>query len=197
MNDKERILTTVIRELKSSLVLSGERIPEKNYHGGEYVRFGRGFSLSDEPIKSGTLVICETGPVHDFTIGFYEQSTGSFEAIIRHIGSKATCKVSNERFCPILGLSPEQLWEEPEHGFSIKVQKAFWKINSYWYRYGGIDFKGPIATVWCREAFGGLSEPSKPFPVEITWNNRTAIKRIVEVLEKGGVGTKKFEKVSE
>ena len=113
MNDKERILMTIIRELKSTMLCA--RDPRtglgdfKNGFGkdGEYVHF-EGTSLGPPP-EVGSLVVCDSGYLHDYTIGFVEEVLGYAECMIREIGTDRLCRVSNESFSKIVGLREEQL----------------------------------------------------------------------------------------
>jgi len=200
MSDKERILLTIIRELQTMLVLARGAY-QLDFHdrsaGREYVHFEH---REYDKIKPGDLVICQTSGIHDFTVGFVVDKFDPdwHGLLLREIGTERTCRMSNERYYCIVGLSEHDLWEGGKHQFDLKVKKAFWKTNEDWYRFGGLRFNDDgTATMTVREKFGGCctnGDESVPFEVTMPWNKRTSVKKIVEALIAGGVGTRKFER---
>lgn len=196
MNDKERILTTILDQFYYTQTLCFHSPKENDFikSGGDtYVHFG---AYDDRKIKVGDLVMGKTGKVHDFKIGFVHEILSKFEMVIREIGSNKLCNYSNESFTRIVGLKPSDLYEKGQYGFYQKVLKAFTRGNEYSYRYGGLEFLGDnIAKIWIREAFGGFGEcKSCPFSFKIEWNKRTTIKEILNLMIENGYGTKKFER---
>lgn len=206
MTDKERILMTLISELRTTSVLarpgpanwSSEGF--RDIHGGSsyYVHFA---PWLQKELKPGMLVICDTSMVSDWQISYLVQPLdeyGTHYWLLREIGTSRLCRMSNESFTPIIGMRREDLWEGCEYLFSLKVKKAFNKENSWFARYGGIDFhEGRRATVWVREAFGGLSKPSKPYPVEIAWTPHMTIKRISAIMHEAGFPERRFELIEQ
>lgn len=163
------------------------------YDGSVYVHFG---CWDDRPIQKDDLVFAQTGHVSDFKIGWIHQVVDSSTCVIREIGSNRLCEYGNERFTRIVGMHPSQLLEGKEYVFQQKVFRAFHKGDEYMYRPGGVDFKGSLATIWIREAFGGFNpkNPSKPFSFDMKWNAKTSVKMILEAMIENGYGTLKFEK---
>ena len=193
MNDKERILMTIIDRLYSTQVLALNGIRESMFvdeiMGHDYVHFG---AYDDRKVKPGDLVLAQTGRVDDFKIGWVESTVTHDTCIIREIGSDRLCRYSNESFIRIVGLHDELLLEGDQYQFKLKVLKAFSRgEHSYIYRYGGIEFPEPRkARFWIRCIFGGVPPGSKkPFPVEMKWNKRTTIKSILQNMIDAGYGT--------
>jgi hypothetical protein len=199
MTDKEQILIKIISQLSSTLLLENinggwnydERFEVKSL--GTLVHFVPNYIQKP---KEGDLVLCSTLEVCPFKIGFVHQIINDYEMVIREIGTKNLCKVGNEEFKIIKGMHPIDLYDGENKRFYEKVIKAFKKgiKENYLYRFGGIDlFKENNenkARIWIREAHG-LN--SVPFSVEIKWNNKISIKTILDLLIKGGYGTRKFQ----
>jgi len=195
MTDKERILLTIIRQLSSTETLVMDRPwNPKKYEG--HVHFAPWLASNDNEIKPGMLVMCETGGIHDWTIGYtIEPLNDNFGGwLIREIGSQRTCRVSNERFTPIVGLRATDLLEGKEREFYHKVCRAFHKGDEYIYRFGGVDMlPNRRARIWIREAFGGLNHNSIPFSFEMNWTPKTSIKAILKAMIDTGYGTREFD----
>lgn len=204
MNDKERILMTIIDELNSASVLAPRDAKQRGWEigdaayvddsGHEYVHFAPW--IGDEDIRPGELVWARTGSIGDFKIGFVVRRLGCGRFLIREIGSNRTCDYSNERFIPIRGLSKIDLLEGDKYQFYLKVLKAFARGDDLWHRYGGVEIEDGKAVIWVRERYGGLKTPTKPYPVTMTWTPKTSIKAILDALRDGGYGTRKFEPVT-
>lgn len=201
MEDKVRILMTIIRELSATQVCAfhacnGKDIPKRNIDSDiEYVHFES--TLGSDNVKIGDLVLCETSGIHDFTVGYVQAITGYSDCIIREIGTNRICRVGNERFTKIKGLTKDSLLEGVQYKFKRKVLKAFyWGEHDYKYRFGGLEFtgdKGRTAIIKIREKWGGINHTSIPFDVVIKWNTKTTIKSILEEMTKQGYGWKEFE----
>jgi hypothetical protein len=200
VNDKERILMNIINRLYSTMVLAPN---PKGFSRKDFIdRWSSGEHLYvhiaryQDP-KPGDLVLCKTMNVNDWKIGWYVQCVGYSEAMIREIGTQRICHVSNEDFAPIVGMPYDEILEGDEYVFYRKVLKAFYRGYEFNYRFGGVTFDGRDATIWVREAFGGLGDlhhQSKPFPVPIHWNKKTTIKSILQTMRDHGYGTRKFER---
>jgi len=197
MDDKNRILMEVIKELHTTLML-GVRYQDFDRTlldrgvGREYVHFGR-----FEEIKSGDLVMGTTGHTSDFTIGWVDEVLGHSHCMIREIGSDRLCNYSNESFVKIKGLKPEQLWEQEYKEFEKKLIKAFVRGGDWEHRYGGLEFgedrKNRTATISIRKRWG--NPDYHPFSFTMKWNKRTSIKKILEEMRQAGYGTREFEKI--
>lgn len=202
MNDKERILMTILERLylTQSLCLKGyeEKMFSDSMNGHEYVHFG---AYDDRPVQKGDLVMAQTGPVNDWKIAWVHQVVSSDTCVLREIGSNRLCTWSNERFCRIVGLHESLLLEGEEYLFERKVIKAFHKGDKYIYRFGGVDFlDNGIATIWIREVFGGMlsdKKGTKPFSFDMKWSPKTSIKSILKNMIDNGYGTRKFEQDSQ
>lgn len=197
MNDRERILTTIIRNLYTTQLFCSRGMSELDfvdkYNGQIYTHFGVNETL---PIQVGDLVIGVTGGIADFSIGFVHEIHNTSHMVIREIGTNRLCNYSNESFKRITGLSETELLEGEQYLFYRKLLKAFGKADDYWYRFGGTKFHPEnIVEVWIRQRYGGLTEPSMPFSFTMKWNKRMSIKKIIETMRENGYGTREFDKV--
>jgi len=200
MNDKERILMTILENLSFTQTLALHGYDEAKFRkddtgNDEYVHFG---GYNDRPVQKGDLVLCCTTNVHDWKIGWVHEVTSNDTCVIREIGSNRLCNVSNERFTRIVGLNKSLLLEGDEYIFQQKVMRAFRKGDEYLYRFGGVEFpEDGVAEIWIREVFGGIGKPSQPFSFAMKWNKRTSVKRILKTMRENGYGTRKFEPVEQ
>lgn len=195
LNDRERILMTIIDRLASTLILMPGSVHRWGPEAFTTPSLGTlvHFANYQEP-KPGDLVLAKTGHVSEWKIGWYvEKRYGSFGgAVIREIGSERLCNYDNESFVPIVGLDPIALLEGDKRQFYVKVLHAFRKGDEYVYRFGGLSFEGPEAVIKIREVFGGMGNPSQPFEVRMVWSKRTSAKAILAAMRAGGYGTKSF-----
>lgn len=193
MNDKERILMEIIRQLDFTTTLDPSNRPwgSEAYRDGSHYRVH--FAPWNEP-QVGDLVMCQTGPINDFFIGFVHVVIADNRCLIREIGSGRLCDVSNERFVPIVGMPSISLLEGDQREFYRKTLAAFERGDEVWYRFNWLEFDGPEAVIWVRERYGGaLKNGSKPFSVRMRWNKKTTIKAILQALRDGGYGSRQFE----
>ena len=198
MTDKERILTTIVRELCTTQLLAhhaqDECIFQDNIlkQDGCFVHFQyEGMPLfGNTKIPVGSLVMCETSGIHDFTVGWLDHYGDDGEPIIREIGTGRLGRVSNDVIRPIVGLRPNQLWEGDEYQFSVKVQKAFKRANNYRERFLRIDMGHP-ATVVTRIVWTDTT-----YTYTVNWDKRTAIRAILAQMEFQGFGGHEREKTA-
>jgi hypothetical protein len=201
MTDKERILTTIIRELYSSFLFLSVN-PQRDFRVQEprdisHVYFD--IHANRQALKRGDLVLCASdNGNHDWVVSYLVKPLyDSFEGWqLREIGTSRLCNMTNNSFIPIRGLRPSQLWEGEEYEFSVKVLKAFARGDEYLYRYGGLEFgENQTALIWIREAFGGMKadQESIPFSLEMKWNKKTSIAAILRAMREAGYGTRAFE----
>lgn len=188
MTDKERILTSIVRELYATLL---------NFSGPAYAeRLEDRVHFDHADPQPGDLVFATSGYDPEWLIGWYvEAIPGAWGgAVIREIGTDRTCNYTNVTFARVVGMHRSELLEGAEYEMQQKVLKAFAKGDEYLYRFGGCDFpaKGKVA-IWIREAFGGMGKPSVPFSVEMKYTPRTSVKTILKVMREGGYGTRSFE----
>ena len=208
MNDKERILMEIISELASTQILGPASHGGGGYHEAAYQdKTLRGdlplthfaYSIQDEDLKPGMLVLCQTMGINDWKVGFIVKRLEYGRCLIREIGSERVCDVGNERFLPILGLTERQLLEGDRYQFYLKVQKAFSRGDEYFYRFGGVTFEEHEAVIWVRDYHGGFLKyrqgGSLPFAVRLRWNKRTSVKAILEAMRAAGYGTREFDAV--
>jgi hypothetical protein len=194
LTDRERILTSLVTHLYSTMVLcpKGNPFDKTSYNDSSfnYVHF----AAYRKPVV-GELVMGQTGSVSEWKIGYYVEPLNHTMggAVIRDIVTGRLCNYSNETFIPIVGLSKTELLVGAEYQFYIKVIKAFRKGGEYRYRFGGVDINGDKATIWIRESFGGAFG-SKPFSVEMEWSKKTNVKAILAAMRAGGYGTREFER---
>jgi hypothetical protein len=201
MTDRERILSAVVSELATTQLLCRGGYSEQDFKGrglgdtdAPYVHF----AYYREPV-AGDLVLAKTGHNSEWKIGWYVRRLDAAlgGAVIREIGSERLCNYSNEGFVPIVGMYKSEILEGLQYKISRLVQMAFKKGDEYSYRFAGVEFvEGNKAIIWVREVWGGLSKPSKPFSIELIYDKKTTIKKILEVLRAGGYGTRKFELVN-
>lgn len=195
--DRERLLTTIILRLRTTMVLASKaRNDYSDERGGEYVHFK--FSLDATNLVPGQLVLCETSGVHRFTIAVVVSPIDYSTCLIREFGSNRTCRMANEGFAVLAGMSESDLLEGDEYQTYRKIIKAFGKTKDYVYRFGGARFsKDGTVTVTIREVWGGRNGQSVPFDVTFAWHKRMSIKAIVAKLREGGLGTKAFGRLTE
>lgn len=194
LTDRERILTTVIRELASTAIIrpNADGYNEAAYTdgaGGMYTHFAR----YRKPIK-GDLVMGSTGRTDQWKIAFYEECIDPRQElhVIRDINTGQFCNYGNESFVPIVGLSYIDMLVGDERKMYEKVIAAFARGDEYLYRFGGFKVSGQKAVVRVREAHGGFGKESVPFHIEMEWSTKTTIKAILTKMRAGGYGTRSF-----
>lgn len=186
------ILKAIDHETRSAM--SGYRNPDRTPEFAHFAPYGAKTTVGD-------VVVCQTGNVHPWSVGIVKSiSPDGHEAMLQELGGDRLCRVSNEAFEPIYNLSPTLLRYGDEYEFDQKVRRAFWCESEYWYRYGGVEFDKKEATIFVREAFGGMpvgdwAFESIPFPVKMRYNKRTSIAAIGRALRVGGLGTRLFDRV--
>lgn len=190
--DKERILMHIVDGLRSTQSLGPIGKPWSSDPYKDHVHFAPW-----KDAQPGDLVICETSRVNDYKIGIYKYKTGYSDAVIAELGTGRECNYSNERYCPIVGVWPVYLLWGDEYLFYQKVLKAFARGDEYMYRFCDISFADNICKVTIRETHGGFkpNAESIPFSIDIPWNKRMSVKRILELMREGGYGTHVFEYV--
>lgn len=194
MTDKERILLALVRSLARP-VFRADEIAYQEKHDLPRVTTLR------KPVI-GDLVICQGSGrpyPHPWVVGWVESEYDPQTAActIRELDSDRVCRVSNESFAIVEGMPPELLLTGAQHGFVVKVHKAFARGSEWAYRYDGVDFRDDTVKIWVREAFGGLGDgESIPFVVEMPWTKRTTIKAILATMREAGYGTRLFERAT-
>lgn len=207
MTNKERVLLELVRELYSTQLHLQLKVPHhpdmwKGFGDREDVHFE---CSSFDKIQIGDLVLCTSSGIHDWTVGFVHEILNSswHELMIREIGSGRLCKVGNEGFVPIRGMTAEQLWSDVQYEFCKKVKKAFAKLDEYSRRFGGMSYAGKTVAIYVRERYNGMlrlsgtGKMSVPFKIEIQWDKKMSIKKILELLQAGGYETRKFDEVDD
>lgn len=195
LNDRERILSILVRQLATTQLLMGRRADgyrSESYRDRDqhyYVHF----AYDQKPVQ-GDLVVAKTGFVDRWTIGWYVEPLPSTMggAVIREIGTDVLCNYANESFVPVRGMSPLDLFEGEQREMLSKVYAAFRRGDEYPYRFGGLRFEGQVAVITVREVFGGLGQPSTPFEVRVSYTKRTSVAAILRAMREGGYGTRSF-----
>ena len=190
MTDRERILTALVSQLHSTLLLAPCCRGYKPEDFGDYAHFAH----YKKPAK-GDLVFAGTGPNSEWKLAWFVADIPG-GALVREIGSNKTCNYTNESFTPVVGMRQNELYETDQHAMYVKIKKAFHKGDEYLYRFGGCEFAGQEVVIWIREVFGGAlatkDAPSVPFSVRMAWGRKTTIREILAAMRAGGYGTKSF-----
>lgn len=171
MTDKERILSLIIQRFYPSYILGLQ------YRGNCKFSY---FSSDNQDVTVGDLVVCTTCRANEFLVGFVTEIIDSSQMIIREIGSKRTCNISNESFCKIdtenLGY---ELLEVIQYKIYQKVLKAFSDYASYSTRFRSIEFNGDECVITSRMMFSNDITGSYSFK----YNAKTTIKEIGSLLK--------------
>lgn len=203
MTDKERILLELVRELHSTMLLRcrlhKEDLVDDIGSSGYYTHFAN--YCRDGEIRPGMMVLCMTSGrfyPHGWTVGFVERVYSSNDMMIREIGTDRLCRIGNERFVPIVGMKDYQLYEKEEYLFSVKVNKAFRRADDYLHYFDGLEFlPDNEVLISVREKWGGPRHKSKPYTIRMKWCKSMTIKKILEIMQEQGYGTRDFELVEE
>jgi len=206
-SDRERILVNIAALLAQELD-SLHRIPAVQ----EYMRTSMLHHIQTEwdlmnkaKFNKGDLVVCFTSTgrqQNPYLISFVEAQGSKNDPnglLLRAIGTQQMCDYGNESFIRITGIHEKFLWEGDKRTFSVKLHKAIAKLDEDWHRFRGLEFSSVegLAVVYIGEKYGGISERTKPYPIEIKFNKRTTVKNIMEQMKAQGYGTKKFEPMDE
>lgn len=205
LNRLERVLLAVIDELKVTTVLGpyratgyGSDVFERDDRPGHWVHFA---PWLDGQIESGMIVIA--GSTHnsrkdEFSIGEVVQVLGHGDCVIRDLRDGQLCRLHNERFVPIIGLRPDELWTDDQVVFDRKVRKAFLEVDDFIHQYDGVVFEGDIALISVANRNGAIlfrNRVAVPYVIEMKWNRRLTIKSIKHALLEAGYGQCEFEYV--
>lgn len=90
-------------------------------------------ATSANPPKRGDVVRCAssiTAP-HGFTIGRVVEVASEHELLLREIGGKRLCRVSNEMFTILRGVRSMALLEGRQRRYAQRVVQAFRKIDRF------------------------------------------------------------------
>ena len=166
MRDKERILTHIISKIYPNYILGMK--PDFKFS-----------DLIDENIKVGDLVYAVTSGLHEFKIGYVNSIKDHSSMIIREIGSKRTCSISNEMWykIPLDMLYENELLECLEYKIYKMVLKAF--KDSYAKRFHSISFNDNICTVNIRRIFDNEILKTYTF----NYSKQTTFKEIINATE--------------
>jgi hypothetical protein len=194
LQDKCRILATCVGDLVGNMLAASCRDRNANMYGARP-------NFDKKPVV-GDLVLCATSgriQYHDWVIGWVKEIHESHEFLIREIGSNRLCRISNERFYVIEGLSELKKLEGDQYRFYIKVVTAMSKYGDGWRLFSNIKFHEDQVTVSLREKLNGLQRDKVQVPFEITfkWHPKMTYKKIALILEENGWFTKPFEYVEE
>lgn len=170
MNDKERILMAIISRIIPGLSL-------QTAETSKYVEY----SVLNPHYEKGDLVVGMTSiQIHEFLVGFVERVEENC-VVIREIGSNKLCNYYNENF---LKINKERLGYEILEGVQYKIYtkvlKAFRNYSTYGTRFNSLRFDGNVCIVAARKMFSN----DVYFEFQFTYNSKTTIKYIGEILEK-------------
>lgn len=172
MNDKERILMTII-----SRVIPGLCVKIRNPE--EYVKIN---FLGKADLQPGDLVLANTTiEPNDFMVAFVDHFDVVKDCVVvREIGSDKLCDYYNESFSAI---NKEKLGYEVLEGVQYKTYKkalkAFAEYANYTIRFRSISFENDICTLTARRMF----ENSEEFSVKFRYASKTTIKEIGKMIE--------------
>ncbi len=200
MTDKEIILMKIIKELKSTqlLVHGGNSYYKHGEHnretykdssvGSYYAHFS---THAESEVKVGDLVLCDTGFVHEFSIGFVTQIVSKNDMYLREIGSEKICHVTNESFTRLLDFYSDFIDGERRQ-LQLKIIKAMKKIDDFHHLFGGLSFENDEAIVVVRERYNGFGL-TKPYFIRFKWNKKMTIKSLIKILNDAEFGKREFE----
>lgn len=191
LNDRERILIHIIRELDHAMLKA--QLRSGIAPGPNEARF----DVSVNP-KPGDIVLAQSArEPSEWVVAWYERALED-GAIVREIGTGKLCRYRNESFHPLVGFRADDfngaLLEGAQFEYFTKVKRAMGlgiTFEEDRYRFNGCRFDGDHAIVSIREKFG---RDTVPFDVRLKWHRRKSIKAIREELRAGGFGTRVFDK---
>jgi hypothetical protein len=197
LNDRERILSLVVRGLASTQLMMAGRVA---YHKSNAYTDSSGytyvhFAYDQDPVAGDLVLAHSSRGTNPWLIGWY---VGPLEnvyggAVIREIGTGVLCNYSNESFIPIRGMKYTDLLEGNEREFYLKVLRAI-KDGEGLHVFGGIKFEGSDVIVTIRQRW--MSQESLPYTITLPFHKKMSVKRILSLLREGGFGTREFEKRS-
>lgn len=193
LDDKTRLLMKIISRMAFNACKWGH---EEAGTTGVWTKFP---SLGSAP-PVGSLVVCQTSGIHDWTVAFVADICGKDACghivLLREIGSNRTCRMGNESYYTIHGLCESDLLEGQKYQFYRLCHLTIGRLGDDWRRFSHIEFMDDtLARVFIREKFGGgqPGSESQPFPIEIVWNRkRLSQKTLFVELEAGGYSTREF-----
>ena len=203
VSDRERILMNIAGMLAQEVSIL-QRLPAvREYMDSEYssshIRMEDGYANRPKYHK-GDLVLCQTSVGRNqnpWILSFVEANGCKNDPsglLLRAIGGSQLCDYSNESFAKITGIPERLMWEGNKQKFAEKLHKALRKLDTYIHRFRMLSFpEEGQADVTFGEIWGGITKPSKPYILRITYSPKTTIKSITEQLLEQGFGTREFE----
>lgn len=207
MNDKDRILTTLVDELASSRLLGRQADGLAGAHGiiADHNGFVRAQFLSDYLVrpKPGDIVRCLTSRDHSWKISRFVEDHGGASGghyLLREIGSQRLCRIGNESLETLVGVHPHLLYEGHQHrvhrwatvsAFQEKHNPS--TNNRYAARPGRCEFLGDVVRVWVRahifsdeKVVDGVKLYAQRWHVDVPFTKRTRLRDIVQALTDAG-----------
>lgn len=200
MDDKERILMTVIDRLASTALL-GRRSSEiagliVDSEGEPMPQFVGNYIYKPKP---GDIVRCVTGHASPWKLAVLVEARGDGNWLLREIGSDRLCKMGNEMVETLIGIAPSVFYTGHQRRlYDWGRGKAFlapWNPKAdYLVRGGGVEFEGETMRIWVRahifsqtrQAKDGPRLYAQPWSVDLPWSKRTRLKDIVAALLEAG-----------
>jgi len=175
MNDKERILMSIVRRAYELSLIGRTSRPSREKHEHE-------LSFDAENIKTGDLVMALTSQPDDFMVGYMHQKIGYSESVIREIGTGKLCNYKNEEFLAIRGLQESDYYDGPRREMYEKVLKVDYQIYDKHYRY-----LKEVKVTDDEVSFSVVVPATQKelFTCKFEYNSRTTIKSMVKRVLKG------------
>ena len=202
VDDRTRILMSIINRLKSSMVLGRKDTRNglwMNYNGEPCVQFIDGHLCKPNP---GDIVLCNTGPMSKWKIAYFVEDRMELEGryVLREIGSDHECFMGNESLSVLVGMSNAFLTDgHKQKIYQWAISKAFSAVyNSkadYFIRCGGAEFiEDDVIRIWMRSHVfmqektleDGTVVYVQPKYVDVKFSKKTRLKDIVKALHDGG-----------
>lgn len=189
MNDKERILSTIIHRLSFNWAWSGH--VEKDSCRIERLD-------AKAVVEPGSLIISNGTGLHPQTIGYFIGWLGSAEYLVREIGSSKCVRHYNDSFSVICNIDRNLLLEGKQYKVYRNMLLALEKVGQgFWYRYSKSHFAENNLIVTIKEKWdGNIDDASGRFRNEtfdVTLPVKTSsIKLYKQLMIEQGVGSREF-----
>jgi hypothetical protein len=197
LTDRERILTNLVRRLCDTVNSVAHYVDRSSEFPNDIYPLTDSFNRE---IKVGDVVVAWSSGIHPFTVAEVvstkvNDSYGGYRA--KDLVTGLECDIVNDHGIILKNFRKQmrhELLVGKERIFYKKVLKAMSEIDD-WHRFADIEFQGKVCKITVREKYGGSdAEPSVPYEVSLKWNARMSVKKLIEELEKQGVGKREFEK---
>jgi hypothetical protein len=185
LNDRERILTELVRRLASALLSSGKRDDGRNVHLDWMARM-------EDRLKPGDLVLCLTSGTHDWTVAWLVRRVEYARFILRELGGERECDMGNEDVAVFRNIDPMALLEGEEYRLLVKVREAFGLARET-EKWGFVHLFNRLK-VFGRQAHVEVGErlSGRRYHVSFWWTPEMTAEDVLEAMKKAGYGTLEF-----